>query len=100
MGSMIDNQSLQAARLALNGLSLRQQVISRNVANVDTPGYQSQDINFEQAVQHASKEGGTALAIGNQRCPYPTHPDEHQLYKSGPARWKQSSGRQRRGHRQ
>lgn len=38
---------------ALNGLSLRQQVISRNLANVDTPGYQSQTVTFEAALQSA-----------------------------------------------
>jgi flagellar basal-body rod protein FlgB len=56
MSSMIDNRNMQAARLALNGLGLRQQVISRNIANVDTPGYQAQDVNFEQAVQQALKK--------------------------------------------
>ena len=33
---------------ALNARSLRQDLISSNVANVDTPYYRSRDINFEQ----------------------------------------------------
>jgi flagellar basal-body rod protein FlgB len=38
---------------ALNGLALRQQVINRNLANVDTPGYQAQTVTFETALQNA-----------------------------------------------
>jgi flagellar basal-body rod protein FlgB len=40
---------------ALNGLALRQQVVSRNLANVDTPGYQAQTVTFENALQSAQK---------------------------------------------
>ncbi len=32
----------------LNGLSQRQQLISNNLANIDTPGYLTHDIAFEQ----------------------------------------------------
>ena len=38
---------------ALDGLALRQQVISRNLSNVDTPGYQAQTVTFESALQSA-----------------------------------------------
>jgi flagellar basal-body rod protein FlgB len=44
---------------ALNGLALRQQVISRNLANVDTPGYQAQSVTFEGALQSAQKSTTT-----------------------------------------
>jgi flagellar basal-body rod protein FlgB len=46
----IDNAT-QAAKLALDGLSQRQQVISRNLSNVDTPGYQAQSFNFEDSLR-------------------------------------------------
>ena len=42
---------MRTASLALDGLSLRQQAISRNLANIDTPGYQAQTVNFEQTLK-------------------------------------------------
>lgn len=36
----------------------RQQVIASNVANVDTPGYHTRDINFRQALQDVMNPGG------------------------------------------
>ncbi len=56
MSSMIRSVSLDAAKSALDGLSLRQQMISRNIANVDTPGYIAQDISFEQTIKQALKK--------------------------------------------
>lgn len=46
---------LRAAQIALDGLSLRQKMISQNLANVDTPGYQARTIKFEDAVRAASQ---------------------------------------------
>ena len=48
----IDN-SLKASEAALDGLSLRQQAISRNLANVDTPGYHAQTVDFESTLKDA-----------------------------------------------
>jgi len=64
MSGLLIDTSLDAAKLALDGLSLRQQVISRNIANVDTPGYRAQSVNFESAVQNALHRG-TSLALRN-----------------------------------
>lgn len=50
---IFSDNAARAAKLALDGLSLRQQVISRNLANIDTPGYQAQTVNFEETLQHA-----------------------------------------------
>ena len=36
---------------ALDGLSSRQAAISSNLANIDTPGYQAQTVDFETALQ-------------------------------------------------
>lgn len=47
----VDNAS-RAAKVALDGLSLRQQAISRNLANADTPGYKAQTINFEDTLKN------------------------------------------------
>ncbi len=51
---------------ALDGLALRQQVVSRNLSNVDTPGYQAQTVTFEQALQQAqdpSRQTKLKLAV-------------------------------------
>jgi flagellar basal-body rod protein FlgB len=36
----------------------RQQLVASNIANVDTPGYQTKDINFQAAMQQALNPGG------------------------------------------
>ncbi len=48
MSSPIDNDiAMRALRLALDGLSLRHQVTSNNIANVDTPGFRASEVSFE-----------------------------------------------------
>ena len=60
MTSIFDDPSYLAAKTAIDGLSMRQQVISRNIANVDTPGYQAQSVNFETAVKQAMEKSDQA----------------------------------------
>jgi len=36
----------------------REQTVSANMANIDTPGFKTQDINFNQAMMNASYETG------------------------------------------
>lgn len=41
----------------------RQQIVAGNIANIDTPGYQTKDINFQTAMQQAMSDGsGSNLA--------------------------------------
>ena len=56
--SFIIDPTIQAATAALDGLGARQQAISRNIANVDTPGYQAQTINFEDSLKAAMQGSG------------------------------------------
>lgn len=42
---------------ALSGSSLRQQAIAQNIANVNTPGYRRQDVDFQTALQQAWSAG-------------------------------------------
>jgi flagellar basal-body rod protein FlgB len=35
----------------------RQQIVAGNIANIDTPGYQTKDINFQTAMQQAMNDG-------------------------------------------
>ena len=55
--SLFNDVAMRAAKSALDGLSLRQEVISRNLANVDTPGYRSQQVQFEDALKRALRPG-------------------------------------------
>ena len=51
--SIINDSTLDVLKMALDGLSLRQQFIGRNIANIDTPGYRAQTVDFETAVKRA-----------------------------------------------
>jgi flagellar basal-body rod protein FlgB len=51
--SLFSDIAFRDAQTALDGLALRQEVIGRNLANVDTPGFQAQGVNFEDALQRA-----------------------------------------------
>lgn len=42
---------------ALDGLSLRQQVIADNIANVDTPGFRASSVDFETSLTRAIADG-------------------------------------------
>ena len=47
-----------ALERALDGVALRQRVTAQNIANVMTPGYQAQQVSFEDSLS-AALEGGT-----------------------------------------
>jgi flagellar basal-body rod protein FlgB len=49
---IFSDNAFTSASMALDGLSARQQAISRNIANVDTPGYNAQTVDFETTIQH------------------------------------------------
>ena len=58
---------MRALSFALDGLSVRQRATSNNIANVDTPGYKSQSVSFEEQLQ-AMVEGDTS-AIPTPQAP-------------------------------
>lgn len=45
------DSALQISRLALDGMALRQDLTSGNVANVDTPTYKAKEVNFETTLK-------------------------------------------------
>ena len=55
----LDN-ALKMAKSALDGLSRRQEVLARNIANVDTPGYRAQSLDFESTLKSMNKGTQTA----------------------------------------
>jgi len=46
------DSAIKISRLALDGMALRQDVNSDNVANVDTPAYKAKEVNFEQTLKN------------------------------------------------
>jgi flagellar basal-body rod protein FlgB len=44
-------------------LSVRQKLIASNIANVDTPGYKTQDIDFQSEFQSAMNAGAGAVEV-------------------------------------
>ena len=49
---------LQALQGYLQVTADRQQLVTTNMANVDTPGYHTQDINFQTAMQQVMDQSG------------------------------------------
>lgn len=54
---MITTPTMQMLQGYLKVTSDRQQLITSNIANVDTPGYQTKDLNFQSALQQAVNQG-------------------------------------------
>ncbi len=46
---------------ALRLRAKRTELLAANIANADTPGYKARDIDFNAAMQQASKQGGGGL---------------------------------------
>ncbi len=54
--SLVDSTQL-ALTAAIRGSMLRQTLLTNNLANVDTPGYQPQDVNFQATLENALQSG-------------------------------------------
>lgn len=54
--SLVDTTQ-QALESAMSGSELRQTLLTNNLANVDTPGYQPEDVNFQSQLQNALANG-------------------------------------------
>ena len=57
--SLFNDNSYLLARLALDGLSQKQLAISNNLANVDTPGYSAQTVDFQSVLKDAYNQKDT-----------------------------------------
>ncbi len=57
---MIDDPSIERISRFLDVNTLRLQLISSNMANLDTPGYRTRDLSFQQELQRA--QGGMEYA--------------------------------------
>ena len=52
------DSSIQLLRGSLTGLAKREQLISTNLANVDTPGYRAYDVPFERVLEQRMSQTG------------------------------------------
>ncbi len=57
--SLVDSTQL-ALESAMQGSMLRQTLLNNNLANVDTPGYQREDVDFQAQLQAAVQSGQPA----------------------------------------
>ena len=54
----------------------RQEMIVSNMANVDTPGYHTQDLDFQKAMQEVANEGSARMEPASQEMVgLPERPD-------------------------
>jgi flagellar basal-body rod protein FlgB len=60
--SMFDDGASLAIGRALDGVSLRQRVTADNIANVMTPGFQAQRVDFENSLASAISAGDPTAA--------------------------------------
>jgi flagellar basal-body rod protein FlgB len=56
--SITNDKTSQVARFALDALAQRNNLIGHNLANVDTPGYRAQQVDFSAALRRATRPSG------------------------------------------
>ncbi|HWE09056.1 MAG TPA: flagellar basal body protein [Solirubrobacteraceae bacterium] len=60
--SLLDTTQL-ALDAAMRGSMLRQTLLTNNLANANTPGYQNQDVNFQSTLAGALQSGQSPSAV-------------------------------------
>jgi flagellar basal-body rod protein FlgB len=60
--SLLDTTQL-ALEAAMRGSMLRQTLLTNNLANADTPGYQREDVNFQSTLANAIQNGESPSAV-------------------------------------
>ncbi len=55
---LFDNHATQTAEASLDALWLKAQVITNNIANVETPGFKASTVTFEEVLRRASSGDG------------------------------------------
>lgn len=69
---MLDSVTSAALTSALDGLALRQRAIADNIANVNTPGYHAQRVQFEEALAASVQDGEGRAAATTSLSAEPT----------------------------
>jgi flagellar basal-body rod protein FlgB len=60
---VFDDAASSALKVSLDGLAARQRAIANNIANVQTPGFRAQKVQFEEALQAAVANGTPLPAV-------------------------------------
>jgi flagellar basal-body rod protein FlgB len=60
--SLLDTTQL-SLEAAMRGSMLRQNLLTNNLANADTPGYQREDVNFQSTLSNAIQSGQSPNAV-------------------------------------
>ena len=63
MAGWLDGPVVNVLQKGLDASSMRQQVLSNNVANIDTPNFKRSDVDFQAVLGAALGEKGEALAM-------------------------------------
>jgi flagellar basal-body rod protein FlgB len=54
---VFDDIASSSLRVAVSGLSARQNAIANNIANIETPGFKARKVKFEEALSSAVSNG-------------------------------------------
>lgn len=65
MSGLFGAKVIGVTETALDAAALRQQVISNNMANVDTPGFKRSDVDFEDVLRQAVGSSGGGADSGS-----------------------------------
>jgi flagellar basal-body rod protein FlgB len=68
--SLLDTTQV-ALEAAMQGSMMRQSLLTNNLANVDTPGYQREDVNFQGQLAQAMASGQSPDAVTFQPATEP-----------------------------
>jgi flagellar basal-body rod protein FlgB len=64
----VNDKTLQALTTAMNFREMRQELISSNVANANTPGFKAKKMDFEEALARAlDVDGQMQMNVANER---------------------------------
>ena len=63
---MLNDSTMDALRVSLRGLATRQRALSDNIANLETPNYLAQRVDFESSLQRAISADRPASATTSQ----------------------------------
>ncbi|MBM7623528.1 flagellar basal body rod protein FlgB [Sporohalobacter salinus] len=78
MYNITGDRSMSILNRALDGLQLRQQAISNNIANADTPNYKRKDVNFRSQLKMALNDNNVGLTT-TQKSHFSIKPDLNKL---------------------
>lgn len=64
----VEDKTMKALAAALNFRQMRQEVISSNIANAETPGYKAKRVEFEAALARALDiDGNLSMQVNDER---------------------------------